>query len=77
MELTRKNCIALRNMAIISFFIHNYCLILPNALAANEFTWVFENIYNFWSSLHNSAFVSFSPSRTLWGGTICFCKRMD
>ncbi len=59
MELTRKDCIALRGMAIISIFIHNYCHILPNAPAENEFTWMLDNTYYFYSSLHNNLFVAF------------------
>ena len=59
MELSRKDCNALRGLAIICIFIHNYCHILPNAPAENEFVWSIDNTYYFWSSLQNSVFISF------------------
>lgn len=58
MELSKQECNALKGMAIIFIFIHNYCHLLTNAPTENEYSWSIERTYKFYTAFPGDFFVS-------------------
>ena len=45
--LTRQDSLQLRGLAILLIIIHNFCHVLPNAIAENEYLWSIEPILQY------------------------------
>ena len=51
-EITKKECSALRGIAIMAICLHNYCHILPHSVQENEFSYDIHHYELFWNSIH-------------------------
>jgi len=52
-ELTRKECSALRGLAILAIVLHNYCHLLRFAVKENEYTFSESNNFRLWQVICN------------------------
>ena len=50
--MTKKECSALRGIAIIFIMLHNYCHWLPFAVPENEFSFSVEKYNHFWNVIN-------------------------
>ena len=63
--MTKKECSALRGIAIIFIMLHNYCHWLPFAVPENEFSFSVEKYIHFWNVINwESLFIQFF---SFWG----------
>jgi peptidoglycan/LPS O-acetylase OafA/YrhL len=63
--MNKKECIALRGIAIMSITLHNYCHWLPFAVPENEFSFDVEKYIQFWTiSSWDTLFIQFF---SFWG----------
>ena len=63
--MTKKECSALRGIAIIFIMLHNYCHWLPFAVPENEFSFSVEKYIQFWNVISwESLFIQFF---SFWG----------
>jgi len=52
-SLTFKDTLLLRGLAIFLIVVHNYCHLLPNAIAENEYLWSMEPILQYYQYILN------------------------
>ena len=63
--MKRKECSALRGIAIVSIMLHNYCHWLPFAVPENEFSFDLEKYIHFWNAISwDTIFIQFF---SFWG----------
>ena len=64
-KITKKECSALRGIAIMAICLHNYCHILPHSVQENEFSYDIHHYELFWNSIHfHDFFIQFF---SYWG----------